>query len=54
MTTADKIKLYKDVQALNSDKELIEELNANDESVYSLGILETNDVADDIYHNEWK
>lgn len=53
MNNADKIKLYTDIAALNSDKELIAEMNANDETVYSLGILENNDVADDIYHNGW-
>jgi len=54
MTNANKIKLYEDVQAMNCGKELIAEMNANDETVYSLGILENNDVADDIYHNGWK
>lgn len=48
------IQLYKDVAALNEDKELVFEINDQDEVVYSLGILETTDVTDDIYYNNWR
>jgi hypothetical protein len=52
--TTNPIQLYKDVAALNEDKELMFEINDQDEVVYSLGILETTDVTEDIYHNNWR
>lgn len=57
MTTADKIKLYRNVADMNGEKELIGEMigesKGNGEMIYSLGVLEYQDVSDDIYHNGW-
>lgn len=44
MNTQQKIDLYKQIQQLNDEKELVEE-----DGIYTLGILEDQDVSDDLF-----